>query len=345
MMNIRIYQINVERDADRIVFQDLKHLPEYQQSGSINSAIYDCVYEGKVDCATLEDVFHMFNLEHPPEYTGRSLSVSDVVEVTQSQRREPGFYFCNDVGFQRVEFDPAQARDLEKPMRVVLCEPGKLARVAYIEPGLESMQRVVGGYIEPYYGFEEEVCIVCNEEGKIQGLPPNRAVYADPEPEEMSYSELCSRFREAERNGQHLTGRITFTEDSFLEPYTEEARTYVVSSQNKAFMPNMGGYSIYASALDGSDPLVRLEQYMAVEHGGENGWKIERCCLMPTQREMADLICGTFFICDCSGSDFGSLTPEQAERYAKEFRLPERFYRDAGEIKAVPFDPSKQKER
>lgn len=66
---------------------------------------------------------------------------------------------------------------------------------------------------------------------------------------------------------------------------------------------------------------------------------------MPTQREMADLICGTFFICDCSGSDFGSLTPEQAERYAKEFRLPERFYRDADKIKAVPFDPSKQKER
>jgi hypothetical protein len=60
---------------------------------------------------------------------------------------------------------------------------------------------------------------------------------------------------------------------------------------------------------------------------------------------MADLICGTFFICDCSGSDFGSLTQEQADRYAKEFRLPERFYREAGEVKAVPFYPSKEPER
>lgn len=344
-MNIRIFQINPGRDVDRVAFQDLERLPQYQQSAGINSALYDCVFEGDVDCGTLEDVFRMFNLEHPPEYTGRSLSVSDIVEITPDQSLDAGFYFCNSIGFERVEFDPTLAQTVEKPMRVVLCEPGKLARVTYIQPGLESMQRIVGGYIEPYYGFEEEVCIVCNEEGKIQGLPLNRAVYVNPEPEEMSYVELCSRFREAETNGQHLTGRITFTEDSFAYPFSEEARTYVVSSQNKAFMPNMGGYSIYGSALDGSDPMVRLERYMAVEHGGENGWEIERCCLMPTHREMADLICGTFFICDCSGSDFGSLTQEQADRYAKEFRLPERFYREAGEVKAIPFDPSKQQER
>ena len=344
-MKIKTYQINLERDGDRVAFQDLEHLPEYQGSADVNSALYDCVFEGDVDCATLEDVFHVFNLEHPAEYMGRSLSVSDVVEIPEGQGVEAGFYFCDSIGFQQVEFDPAHAQPVEKPMRVVLCEPGKLARVTYIQPGLKSMQRIVGGYIEPYYGFEEEVCIVCNEEGKIQGLPPNRAVYIDPVPEEMSYADLCRQFREAERNGQHLTGRITFTEDSFSYPFSEEARTYVVSSQNKAFMPNMGGYSIYASALDGSDPMVRLEQYMADERGGENGWKIERCCLMPMHREMADLICGTFFICDCSGSDFGSLTQEQADRYAKEFRLPEQFYREAGEVKAVPFDPSKQPER
>lgn len=344
-MIIKVYQINLRRDSDRVAFQDLEHLPEYQGSADVNSALYDCVFEGDVDCATLEDVFRVFNLEHPAEYTGRSLSVSDVVEIPEGQGVEAGFYFCDSIGFPRVEFDPAHAQPVEKPMRVVLCEPGKIARVTYIQPGLESMQRIVGGDIEPFYAFSEEVCIVCNDEGKIQGLPPNRAVYIDPVPEEMSYADLCRQFREAERNGQHLIGRITFTEDSFSYPFSEEARTYVVSSQNKAFMPNMGGYSIYASALDGSDPMVRLEQYMADERGGENGWKIERCCLMPTHREMADLICGTFFICDCSGSDFGSLTQEQADRYAKEFRLPERFYREAGEVKAVPFDPSKEPER
>ena len=41
------------------------------------------------------------------------------------------------------------------------------------------MQAVVGGDIEEYMPFEDEVAIICNEEGKIMGLPLNRAVYDD----------------------------------------------------------------------------------------------------------------------------------------------------------------------
>ncbi len=66
-----------------------------------------------------------------------------------------------------------------------------------------------------------------------------------------------------------------------------ERRTDAVSSDNKAFRPNMGGYSIYASSLDGSDPCVRLEQYMASEYGGKNGWQIERCYMMSDEVERA----------------------------------------------------------
>ena len=38
------------------------------------------------------------------------------------------------------------------------------------------MQAVVGGWIEAIYPYEEEVAIVCNEEGLINGLPFNRRV-------------------------------------------------------------------------------------------------------------------------------------------------------------------------
>lgn len=61
-------------------------------------------------------------------------------------------------------------------IRVVLLEPQKEARVAEIGSSLQSMQSVVGGLIEAVYPFEEQVCIVCNEEGKLQGLPLNRAL-------------------------------------------------------------------------------------------------------------------------------------------------------------------------
>ena len=66
----------------------------------------------------------------------------------------------------------------DKKIKVVLLEPSKLAPVE-IDASLEGMQKTVGGLIEPFYPFEEEVCIVCNEEGKINGMRPNRSVKND----------------------------------------------------------------------------------------------------------------------------------------------------------------------
>ena len=80
---------------------------------------------------------------------------------------------------------------------------------------------------------------------------------------------------------------------SFEKEYSLESRTYVVSSDNKAFQPNMGGYSIFAVALDGSDAGVRLEQYMASEYGGKDGWQIELCYMMSDEVERAKALART----------------------------------------------------
>lgn len=99
--------------------------------------------------------------------------------------------------------------------------------------------------------------------------------------EKITYAQLTAIFRRHEQTNpdDHLHGAIVFTEDSFNEQYSLDSRTYLLSSNNKAFLPNMGGYSIYASAKDGSDPLVRLDAYMAAEHGGDGGWKVDYCYL------------------------------------------------------------------
>lgn len=101
----------------------------------------------------------------------------------------------------------------------------------------------------------------------------------------MEYKELHKIFCEHERSMPegHLTAYITFSSDSFGADtnYSEWERTYIVSSNNKAFQPGKGGYSIFGSCLDGkSDPCLRLDRYMAEEHGGENGWIVEDCCLV-----------------------------------------------------------------
>ena len=61
-------------------------------------------------------------------------------------------------------------------MRVILCKPDERATVVKIEDSLESMQNVVGGLIEEYMPWEDEVAIICNEEGKMNGLPLNRGI-------------------------------------------------------------------------------------------------------------------------------------------------------------------------
>ena len=68
----------------------------------------------------------------------------------------------------------------EQSMSVVMVEPGRMARICEIGTELEDMQRAVMGLIEPVYAFDDpDVCIVCNEEGKINGMPPTRALYDD----------------------------------------------------------------------------------------------------------------------------------------------------------------------
>lgn len=86
-----------------------------------------------------------------------------------------GEYILDAENFTEVNFD-AEEKQPEK-LKVVILEPGKIAKEAEIDDTLEAMQLVVGGRIEQLMPFEDEVAIVCNEEGKLIGLPLNRAIY------------------------------------------------------------------------------------------------------------------------------------------------------------------------
>lgn len=180
MMDVRLYQINLDRDENGIAFESLDTMQKWQKSPDIDSAIYDKVFEGTIDASDLEGVYEIFNLDHPDGYSGRSMSVSDIVEICRSDEVKPGFYYCDSIGFKPVEFDPAKTQEaINQKITVVLVEPGKVARTAEIGTSLADLQKAVGGMIETYYPFEEEVCIVCNDEGKLIGMPPCRAIYGE----------------------------------------------------------------------------------------------------------------------------------------------------------------------
>ena len=67
-MNVRIYQINMKRDANNVAFMNYESLPKFQGSSEIDSSLYDKVFEGEVNCFTLEKLYEIFNLKHPAGY-------------------------------------------------------------------------------------------------------------------------------------------------------------------------------------------------------------------------------------------------------------------------------------
>ena len=61
-------------------------------------------------------------------------------------------------------------------MKVLMVEPGKVPYETEIEGGLESLQEAVGGSIQAVYPYDDPVALICNEEGKLMGLPLNRSL-------------------------------------------------------------------------------------------------------------------------------------------------------------------------
>ena len=76
-------------------------------------------------------------------------------------------------------------------LHVLVVEPGRRPRLQSIPHTLQAMQALVGGPIQAVYPFEEPVALICNEEGKLEGLPPNRDLRDE---EGTLYDVVCGTF-------------------------------------------------------------------------------------------------------------------------------------------------------
>ncbi len=110
-------------------------------------------------------------------------------------------------------------------MKVLVVEPMKPPYVKEIDGSLESLQALVGGTIQVVYPFEDKakVCVVCNDEGKLLGLPYNRFLKdknGDP------YDVICGTFFVAGLGSEDF---ISLT-DKQIETYSRMySREYLVS--------------------------------------------------------------------------------------------------------------------
>ena len=101
-MRIRIYQIEMSLDEQNVAFRPYTEMQE-KYSGDIPAKLYRMIYEGVVPTEELSVVFYIFNMAHPQDYRGRSLSVSDVIEVVEENSST--FYYVDTIGFREVLFD------------------------------------------------------------------------------------------------------------------------------------------------------------------------------------------------------------------------------------------------
>ena len=104
-MKIRIYQIDLNLNDQHVAFRSHAEI-QNQYGGRIPAELYRKAYEGTVEAENLEDVFYIFNMDHPEDYRARSLSMSDVVEIIENHGSN--FYICDTFGFKEVSFDTSQ---------------------------------------------------------------------------------------------------------------------------------------------------------------------------------------------------------------------------------------------
>ncbi len=97
-MVYKIYQLDYHNQN---VIRDHKMYEGWEmlnKTAGFNMWNYKKVYEGEVDekedlIKTLEHLFTKFNLNHPDDFHGHSLSVSDVVDLDGT------LYYCDDCGW------------------------------------------------------------------------------------------------------------------------------------------------------------------------------------------------------------------------------------------------------
>jgi len=114
-----IYQIKTEDpDIGNLLFRNYDFCTRHNYPIHIGN--YNLVYSGPMHPGeTLDDIYYRFNCDHPADFKGHSLSISDVVALHKNGETE--FYFTDTIGFKPLtDFlkEPQKATTLDEQIRM-----------------------------------------------------------------------------------------------------------------------------------------------------------------------------------------------------------------------------------
>lgn len=109
LKNCRVWQLKPDVDI-RMKFISYDEL--CKDFGPPDPTNYRQVYDGAVETNNLEALYEKFNIDHPPDYAGHSLSMSDVLELYDESGST--FHYVDRFGFQQVDFEaPGQSMGMQ----------------------------------------------------------------------------------------------------------------------------------------------------------------------------------------------------------------------------------------
>ena len=100
LKNVRIWQLKTDSDLE-LRFRGYDEVLNVSGEPSKNN--YDVVFDGQLETNDLESIYTKFNIDHPSDFKGHSLSISDVVELYDESSSE--FHYVDQFGFKAIEFE------------------------------------------------------------------------------------------------------------------------------------------------------------------------------------------------------------------------------------------------
>lgn len=104
----------------------------------------------------------------------------------------------------------------KEDIRVLLVEPMQKPRLVTVEHTLENLQKLVDGYIQAVYPWEDPVAVICDEDGIANGKPLNRLLVDE---EDKPYDILKGTFFICGLGGEEDFISIS---DELAEKYTQK---------------------------------------------------------------------------------------------------------------------------
>lgn len=137
-----IYQLSIEAEMK---FFGLERMERF--GFSIKPEEYNKVYTGHLEPGMgLEDIYMKFNIDHPEDFRGHSLSVSDVVVLNEGEKKRA--YFCDSIGFKEIPNFVERLKDAE----------------------MEQLAYDIDAFSFDYDPYEYKDCIESREEGVAEVL-------------------------------------------------------------------------------------------------------------------------------------------------------------------------------